>query len=157
MKRIQRIFFFLIATITIASCTSKTSKEAQTSTYIYNHGVIYGTTYSLTYESPTGEDLQEEIEVEMNNLSNSLSTFNENSTISKINQNIDTDLDDYFLTVYNKAVEVSDATDGAFDITVAPMVNVWGFGFENKESVTTDLIDSLKQLFGYKKIMLVDG
>ncbi len=125
--------------------------------YIFNEGFIYGTIYHITYESPNGADLKNGIEAEMDNLGNSLSTFIPTSTISKINVNEDPVLDDYFLTVYNKAVEVSDVTDGAFDITVAPMVNVWGFGFKNKENVTPELIDSLKQLVGYKKIKLENG
>lgn len=151
MTRTFRLFFLLISIAFLASCSSKPSD------YVKNQGLIYGTTYSIIYESPNGENLQEGIEAEMNRLNKSLSTFDDSSIISKINQNIDTELDDYFLTVYNKAVEVSDASDGAFDITVAPMVNVWGFGFENKENVTPELIDSLKHLVGYKKIKIENG
>lgn len=151
MTRTFRPFFLLISIAFLASCSSKPSD------YVKNQGLIYGTTYSIIYESPNGENLQEGIEAEMNRLNKSLSTFDDSSIISKINQNIDTELDDYFLTVYNKAVEVSDASDGAFDITVAPMVNVWGFGFENKENVTPELIDSLKHLVGYKKIKIENG
>ncbi len=160
MTRANQFLFLLISIFLFAFCTNQSSQTTNTSTksaYIYNHGLIYGTTYSITYESPAGEDLQNEIEVEMNKLNSSLSTFDENSTISKINQNRDTELDDLFMTVYNKAVEVSDVTDGAFDITVAPMVNVWGFGFENKENVSQELIDSLKLLVGYKKIKIEGG
>lgn len=124
--------------------------------FVFNEGMIYGTTYHITYQSPAG-DLQKGIEAEMKKLDNSMSTFNPNSTLSKVNQNRDTVLDDYFLTVYKKAVEVSEVTGGAFDITVAPMVNVWGFGFRNKENVTPALIDSLKALVGYKKVKLVNG
>ncbi len=129
----------------------------QKATYISNEGMMYGTTYHVTYESPQGKDLQEGIEAEMNKLDNSMSTFKPNSTLSKINQNRDTVLDEYFLTIYKKAYEVSVITGGAFDITVAPMVNIWGFGFRNKENVTPELIDSLKQLVGYKKIKLENG
>lgn len=129
----------------------------QKAAYIFNEGMIYGTTYHVTYESPQGKDLQKGIEAEMNKLDHSMSTFNPNSTISKINQNRDTVLDDYFLTVYKKANEISGITGGAFDITIAPMVNIWGFGFKNKENVTPELIDSLKKLVGYKKIRLENG
>ncbi len=54
-------------------------------------------------------------------------------------------------------MEISAATGGALDITVAPMVNAWGFGFKNKENITPALIDSLKQLVGYEKIRLENG
>ncbi len=120
--------------------------------YIENQGFIYGTIYSIKYESPDGKDLQEGIEAEMNGLNHSLSTFDSLSVISKINRNQNVVPDDYFLTVFNKAMKISEITDGAFDITVAPMVNVWGFGFKHKEQVTPELIDSLKKIVGYKKI-----
>jgi len=125
--------------------------------YIFNEGMIYGTNYHVTYESPGGRDLQETIEAEMEKLDRSMSTFKPNSTLSRVNQNRDTVLDDYFLKIYKKALEVSEITGGAFDITVAPMVNAWGFGFKNKENVTPELIDSLKQIVGYKKIKLENG
>ncbi len=147
----QRIsLLVLILSVFFTACSNSGA-------YITNQGLIYGTTYSIIYESPNGEDLQQEIEIKLNELNSSMSTFNDSSTISMINKNIETKLDDSFLTVYNKAVEVSEATDGAFDITVAPMVNVWGFGFENKENITPQLIDSLKQLVGYEKIRIEDG
>ncbi len=122
--------------------------------FITNTGRIYGTLYTIKYESPTGEDLQLDIEKEMNKLNRSLSTFDSLSVISKINRNEEVQPDNYFLTVFNRAMEISEITDGAFDITVAPMVNVWGFGFKNKENITEELIDSLKAITGYQKIML---
>jgi thiamine biosynthesis lipoprotein len=125
--------------------------------YISNEGFIYGTVYHVTYESPNGRGLQEEMEAVMNELGNSMSTFIPTSTISKINKNEDTALDEYFLSIFDKAQEVSEITDGAFDITVAPMVNVWGFGFKNKEQVTPELIDSLKNIVGYKKVKVENG
>lgn len=147
----QQLFFTIILlSFLLPGCKQKAE-------YIFNEGMIYGTTYHVTYESNNGKDLQEGIESEMKKLDNSMSTFKPNSTLSKVNQNRDTILDDYFLTIYKKAYEVSVITGGAFDITVAPMVNVWGFGFKNKENVTQELIDSLRQIVGYKKIKLENG
>lgn len=127
------------------------------SNYITNHGFIYGTLYSIKYQSPNGKDLQVGIEEEMQKLNCSLSTFDSTSVISKVNKNEEVELDDYFLTVFNKAMEVSEITDGAFDITVAPMVNIWGFGFKHKEQVTDELIDSLKNIVGFQKIRISDN
>ena len=62
-----------------------------------------------------------------------------------------------FLTVYNKAMEVSRETSGAFDITVAPLVNAWGFGFKNGIQPNRHQVDSLRRLIGYEKIALKDG
>lgn len=127
------------------------------SKYVFNEGSDHATTYHITYESPKGKDLQEGITKTMKKVDYSLSTYDPNTTISKVNQNRDTVLDDCFLTVYRKAMEISEVTGGAFDITVAPMVNAWGFGFKNKEKVTPELIDSLKELVGYTKIKLEEG
>jgi thiamine biosynthesis lipoprotein len=138
------ILFFLV------SCKQK-------SQYLSDEGFIYGTVYHVTYESPKGKNLQDGMEAVMNELGNSMSTFIPASTISKINKNEDSELDKYFLTVFDKAQEVSEITGGAFDITVAPMVNVWGFGFKNKEQVTPELIDSLKNIVGYQKVRVENG
>lgn len=142
------ILFF--AVLVFFSCNSE--KE-----YIHNEGQIFGTLYHITYQNPTGKDLHEGIKQTMNELNRSLSTYDPNSVISKVNTNQPTALDTLFLTVFKKAEKVSAITDGAFDITVAPMVNIWGFGFKNKESVTPELIDSLKQLVGYQKVKLENG
>jgi thiamine biosynthesis lipoprotein len=147
----RRSIFSLLAIILVfQACT-------QQKTYIHNEGMIFGTIYHLTYESPEGKDLQEGIKTEMDRVNKSLSTYDPESVISMVNSNRDTVLDKYFTTVFEKAEKVSAITGGAFDITVAPMVNVWGFGFKNKENVTPELIDSLKELVGYQKVKLVNG
>ncbi len=147
-RQFTRITFFIL--ILFPACNERGK-------YIFNEGFDHATTYHITYESPHGTDLQEGIAETMKKVDHSLSTYDPNTTISKVNQNRDTVLDDCFLTVYRKAMQISEITGGAFDITVAPMVNAWGFGFKNKEKVTPELIDSLKGLVGYKKIKLVDG
>ncbi|RKD85980.1 FAD:protein FMN transferase [Mangrovibacterium diazotrophicum] len=149
MKSNIKILFFLFC-VTLASCSKKVD-------YIHNEGQIFGTTYHITYLNPKGEDLHDGIKQTMDELNQSLSTYDPNSVISKVNSNQPVELDSFFTTVFKKAEKVSAITDGAFDITVAPMVNVWGFGFKNKENVTTELVDSLKQLVGYEKVKLVDG
>ncbi|HBL75711.1 MAG: thiamine biosynthesis protein ApbE [Bacteroidetes bacterium GWF2_42_66] len=146
----MRIHLLIIAVFLVFACSCNQKK----SSYITDQGFMYGTVYTVKYESPDGKDLQTEIETEMNRVNQSLSTFDSLSIISKVNRNQEVEPDDYFLTVFNKAMEVSEITGGAFDITVAPMVNVWGFGFKHKEQVTDELLDSLKVLVGYKKIRI---
>ena len=51
-------------------------------------------------------------------------------------------------------MEVSKNSDGVFDITCAPLVNLWGFGFSKKDSITPEMIDSLKTFVGYQKVRL---
>ena len=144
-------FIILVAVLFLAGACNNRSN------YISNQGFIYGTLYSIKYQSPDGKDLQAGVEEEMQKLNRSLSTFDSTSVISKVNKNEEVELDDYFLTVFNKAMEVSEITGGAFDITVAPMVNIWGFGFKHKEQVTDELIDSLKNIVGFQKIRISDN
>ena len=123
--------------------------------YRTNRGLIFGTEYTITYQND--RDLGKEIEQALQHVDNSLSPFNPRSLITKMNNNEDTIADKFFTEVYRIARKVSEDTGGAFDITVAPLVNAWGFGF--KEGITPDkhTIDSLLQFVGYTKVRLDDN
>ena len=120
--------------------------------YQMNSGMVFGTVYNITYECDS--DLHQTIKAELQKVDNSLSPFNEHSVITAINQNQDVKPDEMFLTVFNKAMEISRETDGAFDITVAPLVNAWGFGFKNGSQPNRQQVDSLRRLIGYEKVIL---
>jgi FAD:protein FMN transferase len=121
-------------------------------------GFIQGTTYHITYEYKKNKDLQPEIEKLLHDFDMSLSTYIPNSIISRINNNDPTvKVDDFFTEVFNKSVEVNRKTEGAFDITVAPIVNAWGFGFKPGVDVDSNLIDSLMQFVGMEKVSLRNG
>lgn len=125
--------------------------------YIHNEGKAQGTYYSATYLQPDGKDLQAEIEKLFNEFDLSLSTYNPNSIISKINKNNDSVVTDvYFETMFEAAQKVSEHTNGAFDITVAPLVNAWGFGFGNHERNKAPDVEKLLPLIGYQKVKLVN-
>ena len=120
--------------------------------YQHNKGFIFGTVYNITYQSD--KNLEKEIIRELDKVDASLSPFNEKSIISKINRNEEAVVDNYFYDVFNLAMQISEDTKGAFDITVAPIVNAWGFGFKSGSSPTSQYIDSLKQFIGYKKVRI---
>ena len=122
--------------------------------YFHNEGKIFGTIYSIKYQY--SEDIVDTIEVELKRIDDVFSTFNPNSVISKINRNDTTVvLNDWFIKLFEKSKEVSHESDGAFDITVAPLVNAWGFGFSKKEEdVNQNVIDSLLKIVGYKTVRL---
>lgn len=149
--KLLKIFIVGIA-IFVSSC------NPQNDQYKFSEGQIFGTFYHIIYEYPGSEDLQSLILDKMNEFDLSLSTYKPQSVISRVNNNDSTVvLDSYFLTVYNKSREVSDRTEGAFDMTVAPLVNAWGFGFKNKLDPDSIPVDSLLELVGYKKVHLIDG
>lgn len=113
-------------------------------------GLIFGTTYHVTYQYD--EDLQTEVVAKLKEVDAALSMFNERSTISKINNNQAVKPGKMFLDVFQLAQQISQDTQGAFDITVAPLVNIWGFGFKHGQEPTKHAIDSLRQFVGYQKV-----
>ena len=120
-----------------------------------NEGLVFGTVYKITYQH--ADDLQNEIKEAMLEVDNSLSPYNPNSIITRINHNQDTTLNEHFTHVFELAQQISAETEGAFDITVAPLVNAWGFGFKHSIDIQPNVIDSLRQFIGYQKIQMVDG
>lgn len=129
-------------------------RNQQNLPYQRNSGFIFGTTYNITYQY--SDDLNDDIIKVLNEVDASLSPFNDTSIITKINNNVGVKVNPMFKEVFQKAMEVSKATNGAFDITVAPLVNAWGFGFKASDEVERERIDSLKQFIGYEKVKLVD-
>jgi thiamine biosynthesis lipoprotein len=123
--------------------------------YIKIAGFAQGTTYHITYGSRKGKNLQREIDSLLADFDRSLSIYLPSSIISRINQNDPTvEADEKFCTVFKKSVEVNRESGGAFDITVAPLVNAWGFGFTAASDTDSTLIDSLLQFVGMKKVFL---
>ena len=120
--------------------------------YHHNRGMVFGTMYNIIYQNE--KDLHAEIEAELKKVDNSLSTFNSNSVISRINSNERIAVDEMFAEVFTLAEKISGETGGAFDITVAPMVNLWGFGFKNGITPSKHSIDSLRAFTGYEKVRL---
>ena len=118
-------------------------------------GAIFGTFYHATYQCDSS--LQEEIRQELQKVDNSLSPFNKHSVITQINNNEDVIPDSLFTYVFHLAKHISQQTNGAFDITVAPFVNAWGFGFKNEQNITPTMIDSLREFVGFELITLNDS
>lgn len=130
-------------------------RQQQAIPYQKNADFIFGTSYHITYQCDS--DMASEIKAELLKVDQSLSPFNEKSIITAVNQNKTVQLDSMFLDVYNLAEQISEETDGAFDITVAPLVNAWGFGFKNSTMPSPYQVDSLRQIVGYQKVSLENG
>ena len=118
-------------------------------------GSAQGTTYHITYFDKKNRDLQPEIEQLLHDFDKSVSTYIPNSIISKINSNQkNVKVDKYFITCFKKAKEVWKNTNGAFDPTVYPLVNAWGFGPGKKQKIEKEKIDSILQFVGFDLIEL---
>ena len=118
-------------------------------------GEAQGTTYHITYFDSQNRNLKAEIEKILKDFELSVSTYLPNSIISRINSNQkDVIVDKYFKTCFNKAKEVWKNTGGAFDPTVYPLVNVYGFGPGKKQKIEKSKIDSILQFVCFQLIKL---
>ncbi|OAV69418.1 Thiamine biosynthesis lipoprotein ApbE precursor [Bacteroidales bacterium Barb6] len=136
---------FLFLSALLAACAPKEQ-------YFEDSGTVFHTLYHIKYQAPAL--LTGQIDAELQAFNLSLNPFNVNSVIAKINRNEDVEADDYFTTVFNRAMYISEMSGGMFDITCAPMINLWGFGTAKTDSVTPQMIDSIKQFVGYRKVRL---
>ncbi len=119
------------------------------------NGFAQGTTYHIAYISNTGENFQRSIDSLLIEIDNSLSTYNKKSIITSFN-NADSvcEVDKMFMDVFNRSKKVYRETDGAFDPTVAHLVNAWGFGFKNLANTDSSTIDSLLQFVDFDAITI---
>ena len=134
--------------------------------YIVINGFAQGTTYHIVYIPDFSIQLilnkddfffQEEIDSLLARFDESLSTYHPGSIISRVNQNDSSVVvDELFKTVFRKASEVASLTNGAFDITIGPIVNAWGFGPGEREKVDSTLIDSLLHYVGMSMVYIED-
>lgn len=118
-------------------------------------GSVFGTEYHITYQN--GWDIHNELKEVMADVDNSLSPFNKESVITAINNGNNVEADSMFTEVFDMAKNVAEETQGAFDITVAPLVNAWGFGFKNKIDVSKEKIDSIRKYVGFEKVRMENG
>ena len=128
-------------------------------TYYHNEGKVFGTYYNIRYEAT--EDLKDSIHAAFEAFDASLSMFNPHSILSAINDNRDTTTNAFFEAMWAEAEDVYTLSGGAFDITVAPLVNYWGFGRKEKmpkadPSQKGREIDSIRRFVGFDKVELID-
>jgi thiamine biosynthesis lipoprotein len=118
-------------------------------------GYTQGTTYSVLYFN-NGLDLQYQIDSLLLSFDRVLSTYQESSYISKWNRNEHVLLEQpaRFKEVLKRATEVNDNTDGAFDITVSPLMNYWFAQDWNTSDIDSAMVDSLLGQIGMQNVVL---
>ena len=142
------LVFLIVGTVFIV-------RQQRSTPYQHDQGQVFGTFYHITYQNDSS--INGDILAELAQVDSALSMFNRQSIISRVNRGENVMTNKMFDTVFNLAENVADNTGGAFDITVAPLVNVWGFGFKTGNPPTKAVIDSLRSIVGYKKVTLADG
>ena len=124
--------------------------------YYTIQGFTQGTTYQIQYQHPAESDLKLQIDSLLKRFDHSLSSYDSSSIISAINRN-DPDVltDSMFRTVFRESGRVYQVTGGAFDITLGPLINAWGFGPGQRQDMDSMLVDSLLQYVGMDKVALM--
>lgn len=154
LSRLQIAFLLLLIAGTLYIATSQRTEGTDARTRKFSER-IFGTIMNVTYTSE--EDLHDSIMDCLYGIDASLSMFNPQSTLSLINRGETDTLDTYLQTILPMAQSVSEATGGAFDITTAPLVNAWGFGFKHSQLPTDSQVDSLRAMVNYRFLSWQDG
>lgn len=132
----------------------------ETATYENFAGFAQGTTYSMVFENNgrlNPQDLQSDVEKILREFDLSLSLYVDSSVLSRVNRNEVLVVDDYFREAFRISAVISEMTDGAFDITVGPLVRAWGFGPEESRNFSESKRDSLLKLVGMDKVKIENG
>ena len=146
----KRVLISIIILLALSACNSSQIKLQEVSF----QGAAQGTYYMLKYYDVEGRNFQIEIDSILKAFDQSLSLWVPNSVISKVNRNEEVKLDSCFIDNYNLAQKVANETDGAFDCTLGPLIEAWGFGFRQKMKLTKGKVDSIKAFTGHDKVRL---
>lgn len=152
MKKQRKIIFHSIALVLLIVASVVIIRQNSAMPYQINQGMVFGTFYKITYQHD--KNLQKEIEAQLKSVNDALSMFDKKSIITAVNNNEPVKLNDMFVNVFKLAQSISEDTDGAFDITVAPLVNAWGFGYKSGALPSQQDIDSIRAFVGYQKVKL---
>jgi FAD:protein FMN transferase len=148
-----RLMILLACCVAMTACVPSTDQNR-----IQFSGQAQGTYYMITYYASDTLVTQHEIDSLLRDFDMVASVYQQQSLISRVNRNETDEVNNaYFTEIFNLAQRISKETDGAFDITVGPLVNAWGFGFKNRMDMDQQKVDSLLVLVGYKNIRLVNN
>lgn len=156
---IRLLSIALLIAILVTGCTDSQPDKA----YLEIRGETMGTYYRIVYQPTTDPVDKSDVDSKLEQLNNAVSTYIPTSLISTFNKNqepldlskVDTTLARYFIDNFKLSSQVSSQTDGYFDPTVMPLVNYWGFGYEERGAVNpgdSQRIDSIQQYVGMDKV-----
>ena len=147
MKRLAILFGIIVL---LTSCNHQPKK-------IMLQGEAQGSYYAITYYDEQERNFQHEIDSIFHAVDVSVNLWVDTSVISKVNRNEDVTLDSIFVDNFRIAQEAAALSGGYFDPTISPIVAAWGFSYKHGDSITPQLIDSLKQLVDYRKVRIENG
>ncbi len=158
MKKAIIILQAILVSI-LSSCSGERGQ------YVAEDGFAQGSTYHIVYEIPQDisdpdsfkASMKENIDLYFNQINKSVSGYDSTSILSRLNRGGKPQLDSIFIDVFNYSKQIYKESNGAVDVSAAPLFNLWGFGFKQSIEITQHNIDSLKQFIGLDKVTLEDG
>jgi thiamine biosynthesis lipoprotein len=121
-------------------------------------GEAQGTYYAITYYDRQNRNFQDEMDSILVEFDLTASMWVPGSIISRINRGEKTvEINKWFTDLFHVSRQIGEESDGAFDMTIGPLVNAWGFGFTDRQKLDDLKVDSLKALVDYTKVDLSHG
>jgi len=145
----------IVLSLLIISCNTQPQKLSYKK--FVKTGEAQGSYYQITYFDSLNRDFGDQIDSLLIAFDKSCSNYQPTSIISKVNRNEEVSLDDLFIGNFEMAQKISKETQGDFDITVRPLVELWGFGLTHSDSVSDADVDSIMHFIGYNKVRLENG
>ena len=146
----RKVWLLIMGLALLAACGQQPKKMVL-------QGLAQGSYYAITYYDEQGRDFRNDIDSIFHAVDMSVNLWVDSSVISKVNRNEEVALDDIFIDNFNIAQEAARFSDGYFDPTISPIVTAWGFSYKDGDTITPQLIDSLKQLLDYRKVRIENG
>lgn len=143
---------YLFVLIALAAAIAAMFVSRGRSRYFEHEGVVWTTQYHIAYEAR--HSLNDSIQFILNQMDMSVSPYNKASLITAVNEGTQTRADGYLKRLLEASRAVHKASGGAFDPTVMPLVNAWGFGYKSGTPPTPAQIDSILTFVGMDKISL---
>ena len=150
MKKKLFALFVLVIILFFLSCSEREKR------YVFD-GLTQGTYYHIVVYSQDTNKLQEGFDSIFFLVDQTLSLWNENSLLTRINKNEDVELNQIFTNNFNYAKQINLLTEGALDITLGSVVQAYGFANKNKQKLSEESLDSLKQSVGMTKVRIEDN
>lgn len=143
----------------LLSCLTLTMCSCHQKSVIHFEGQAFGTMYSINCIGNSASDesriLRPQIDSLLADLSHTFSIFDTSSIIYRWNKGEDVPLNEDFLNVLRLSKTVSSVTDGAFDCTVQPLVQLWGFGKDGvRHTVGDDTLAAVREFVGFQLVDL---
>ena len=159
IKRIHHFLLFYIAFIVLSACSAPQPDEVHLS------GSTMGTTYNVKFvasETLEPDALQREVNALLVNINQRMSTYITDSELSRFNQLRSTEkfpMSPETLSVMSEAVRLGALSDGVLDVTIGPLINLWGFGPQSRPETIPSAgdISKAKSISGLDKLLLGDG